>query len=82
MYFDSRYLNDSWIKHIRDLLPAYEPQVAILESLLSSAYRTSNAEEADFFYVPVLGACAIIRADEAPHMNIQVSYMLPGEFTR
>ncbi|BFI33899.1 protein MpGT47.12 [Marchantia polymorpha subsp. ruderalis] len=53
----------------------YGSEVAILESLLSSAYRTSNAEEADFFYVPVLGACAIIRADEAPHMNIQTDFL-------
>jgi len=31
-----------------------------------------NGEEADFFFVPVLDSCIINRADDAPHINMQV----------
>lgn len=43
------------------------------ESLLASEHRTTNGDEADFFYVPVLQACIVFQADDAPHMNMQVS---------
>lgn len=48
-------------------------QIALYESLLASPHRTTNGDEADFFYVPVLGACAITRADDAPHYDMQVN---------
>lgn len=49
----------------------YGAEIALYESLLQSTHRTANAEEADFFYVPVLGACLITRADEAPHLSMK-----------
>ncbi|KAK2653248.1 hypothetical protein Ddye_013104 [Dipteronia dyeriana] len=49
----------------------YGSQIAFYESLLASPYRTLNGEEADFFFVPVLDACIITRADDAPHMSMQ-----------
>ncbi|XP_058073601.1 uncharacterized protein LOC131222515 [Magnolia sinica] len=49
----------------------YGSQMALYESILASPYRTLNGEEADYFYVPVLDACLITRADDAPHLNIQ-----------
>ncbi|CAM6123952.1 unnamed protein product [Calypogeia fissa] len=47
----------------------YGAEIAFLESLLVSKHRTNNADEADFFYVPVLGACAIARGGDSPHMT-------------
>lgn len=47
-------------------------QIAIYESLLASAHRTLNGEEADFFFVPVLDSCIITRADDAPHLGLEV----------
>ncbi|TXG70461.1 hypothetical protein EZV62_005396 [Acer yangbiense] len=49
----------------------YGSQIAFYESLLASPYRTLNGEEADFFFVPVLDACIITRADDAPHLSLQ-----------
>ncbi|KAK3217773.1 hypothetical protein Dsin_011743 [Dipteronia sinensis] len=49
----------------------YGSQIAFYESLLASPYRTLNGEEADFFFVPVLDACIITRADDAPHLSMQ-----------
>eukprot|EP01018_Ginkgo_biloba_P032824 Gb_35367 [translate_table: standard] len=49
----------------------YGSQIALYESLLASPYRTLNGEEADYFYVPVLDACLITRADDAPHLTLQ-----------
>ncbi|KAL5744045.1 hypothetical protein ACOSQ2_027161 [Xanthoceras sorbifolium] len=49
----------------------YGSQIAFYESILASPYRTLNGEEADFFFVPVLDACIITRADDAPHMTMQ-----------
>lgn len=46
--------------------------MALYESILASPYRTLNAEEADFFFVPVLDSCIITRADDAPHLTMQV----------
>ncbi|XP_047311326.1 uncharacterized protein LOC124914762 [Impatiens glandulifera] len=48
----------------------YGSQMAFQESILASAHRTLNGEEADFFFVPVLDACLITLADEAPHLRI------------
>ncbi|CAK9877018.1 unnamed protein product [Sphagnum jensenii] len=53
----------------------YGAEIALYESLLASEHRTTNGNEADFFYVPVLSACAITQADAAPHMDIQREYM-------
>jgi hypothetical protein len=47
-------------------------QIAIYESLLASPFRTTNADEADFFYVPAFGACLITRADDTPHLSMKV----------
>jgi len=49
----------------------YGSQMALYESLLASPYRTLNGEEADYFYVPVLDACLITRADDAPHLSMK-----------
>ncbi|KAF5747987.1 Exostosin family protein isoform 1 [Tripterygium wilfordii] len=49
----------------------YGAQMALYESLLASPHRTLNGEEADFFFVPVLDACIITRADDAPHLSMQ-----------
>ncbi|KAM7265504.1 hypothetical protein ACFE04_003187 [Oxalis oulophora] len=50
----------------------YGSQMAFYESLLASPYRTLNGEEADFFFVPVLDACIITRAYDAPHLSISM----------
>ena len=49
-------------------------QMALYESILASPYRTLNGEEADFFFVPVLDSCIITRADDAPHLSMQVHF--------
>lgn len=49
--------------------------MAIYESILASPHRTLNGEEADFFFVPVLDACIITRADDAPHLSMQVHFL-------
>lgn len=49
----------------------YGSQMALYESLLASPYRTLNGEEADYFYVPVLDACLIARADDVPHLSMK-----------
>ncbi|XVE61184.1 hypothetical protein DITRI_Ditri06bG0019100 [Diplodiscus trichospermus] len=49
----------------------YGSQMALYESILASPYRTLNGEEADFFFVPVLDACIITRADDAPHLSME-----------
>jgi len=48
--------------------------MALYESLLASPHRTVNGEEADFFFVPVLDSCIITRADDAPHLSLQVYF--------
>ena len=48
-------------------------QIALYESLLASEHRTTNGDEADFFYVPLLYDCIVEQADAAPHLNMQVS---------
>ncbi|KAM7271751.1 hypothetical protein ACFE04_030965 [Oxalis oulophora] len=54
-----------WTDHL------YGSQMAFYENLLASPHRTLNGEEADFFFVPVLDACIITRADDAPHLSMQ-----------
>ncbi|XP_010516383.1 PREDICTED: uncharacterized protein LOC104792052 [Camelina sativa] len=49
----------------------YGSQMAFYENILATTHRTLNAEEADFFFVPVLDSCIITRADDAPHLNMQ-----------
>ena len=43
------------------------PQSVLLEALLASPHRTNDASEADYFYVPVPGACLMARAFETPN---------------
>lgn len=50
-------------------------QMALYESLLASPHRTLNGEEAYFFFVPVLDSCIITRADDAPHLSLQVYFI-------
>lgn len=47
-------------------------QVALYESLLASEHRTTDGEEADSFFVPLLHACIVGQADDAPHLSMQV----------
>ncbi|KAG0582764.1 hypothetical protein KC19_3G084200 [Ceratodon purpureus] len=49
----------------------YGAEIALYESLLSSEHRTTNGDEADFFYVPLLHACIVEQADAAPHLSTQ-----------
>lgn len=46
--------------------------MALYENILASPHRTLNGEEADYFFVPVLDSCIITRADDAPHLSLQV----------
>lgn len=46
--------------------------MAIYESVLASPHRTLNGDEADYFFVPVLDSCIITRADDAPHLSMEV----------
>ncbi|XP_006651086.2 uncharacterized protein LOC102700608 isoform X1 [Oryza brachyantha] len=48
----------------------YGAQIALYESILASPHRTLNADEADYFYVPVLDSCLITRSDDAPHLQM------------
>lgn len=50
--------------------------MALYESILASPHRTLNGDEADFFFVPVLDSCIITRADDAPHLSMQVCLQL------
>lgn len=59
----------------------YGSQMALYESILASPYRTLNAEEADFFFVPVLDSCIITRADDAPHLSLRDHLGLRGSLT-
>ncbi|XP_047315383.1 uncharacterized protein LOC124919231 [Impatiens glandulifera] len=54
-----------WTEHL------YGSQMAFYESILASSHRTLNGEEADFYFVPVLDACIITRADDAPYLNME-----------
>eukprot|EP00850_Spirogloea_muscicola_P024232 SM000505S17661 [mRNA] locus=s505:112:3996:+ [translate_table: standard] len=49
----------------------YGLEVLVTEGLLASEHRTFNAGEADYFYVPVLGGCAIARADDSPRFEME-----------
>ncbi|KAK1259684.1 putative glucuronoxylan glucuronosyltransferase F8H [Acorus gramineus] len=59
----------------------YGAQMALYESILSSAHRTLNGEEADYFYVPVLDSCIITRADDAPHLSMRETMGLRSALT-
>ncbi|KAJ8761737.1 hypothetical protein K2173_004546 [Erythroxylum novogranatense] len=59
----------------------YGSQMALYESILASAHRTLNGEEADFFFVPVLDSCIITRADDAPHLSMQEHMGLRSSLT-
>ncbi|GJP82280.1 hypothetical protein CLOP_g12515 [Closterium sp. NIES-67] len=49
----------------------YGMEVAVLESLLASPHRTTNASAADYFFVPVMGGCITARADDSPGTSMQ-----------
>ncbi|KMZ59131.1 exostosin family protein [Zostera marina] len=53
----------------------YGFQMALLESILASPHRTLNGEEADYFFVPVLDSCIIVRADDTPHFRMDGDHM-------
>ncbi|CAN6454171.1 unnamed protein product [Victoria cruziana] len=59
----------------------YGSQIALLESILASPYRTENGDEADFFFVPILEACLITRADDSPHLSMMEHRGLRSSFT-
>ncbi|KAF6158610.1 hypothetical protein GIB67_040124 [Kingdonia uniflora] len=59
----------------------YGSQMAVYESILGSSYRTLSPEEADYFFVPVLDACIITRADDAPHFSMKDSMGLRSSLT-
>ena len=48
--------------------------MALYEHLLASPYRTTNGEEADYIFVPVLDSCIMTPADDAPCLSMQVCY--------
>ncbi|CAL5392604.1 unnamed protein product [Camellia sinensis] len=54
----------------------YGSQMAFYESILASSHRTLNGEEAYFFFVPVLDSCIITRADDAPHLSLEVTRVM------
>ncbi|KAL8489607.1 hypothetical protein ACS0TY_025501 [Phlomoides rotata] len=59
----------------------YGAQMAVYESMLASPHRTLNGDEADYFFVPVLDSCIIVRADDAPHFNMQDHHGLRSSLT-
>ncbi|XP_068643172.1 uncharacterized protein [Aristolochia californica] len=59
----------------------YGAQMALYESILASPHRTLNGDEADYFFVPVLDACLITRADDAPHLSAQEHMGLRSSLT-
>ncbi|XP_026413706.1 uncharacterized protein LOC113309491 isoform X2 [Papaver somniferum] len=59
----------------------YGSQMALLESMLASPYRTLNGDEADYFFVPVLDSCIITRADDAPHLSMEEHMGLRSSLT-
>ncbi|KAJ0973617.1 hypothetical protein J5N97_015582 [Dioscorea zingiberensis] len=59
----------------------YGAQIALYESILASPHRTMNGEEADFFYVPALDSCIIVRAGDAPHLSLQEHMGLRSSLT-
>ncbi|CAI5952050.1 unnamed protein product [Closterium sp. NIES-64] len=52
-------------------LALFKGQVAVIESLLASTHRTTNASAADYFFVPVMGGCITARADDSPATLMQ-----------
>lgn len=46
-------------------------QVVLHEGLLISPHRTSNPEEADFFFVPVYGSCLMERVRHAEAVGLK-----------
>eukprot|EP00850_Spirogloea_muscicola_P014518 SM000105S13863 [mRNA] locus=s105:168661:173853:+ [translate_table: standard] len=49
----------------------YGMENAVVEGFLNSPHRTNNPEEADYFFAPLLGACAVIRGDDSPRFDFQ-----------
>ncbi|CAI5473404.1 unnamed protein product [Closterium sp. Yama58-4] len=43
----------------------------VFEGFLGSPHRTLDGDSADFFYVPLLGACIIARADDSPRFRME-----------
>ena len=75
IHWAKRSINSCIHTIIANILGSYGAiylQMAFYESILASPHRTLNGEEADFFFVPVLDACIITRADDAPHLSMEV----------
>ncbi|GJP79128.1 hypothetical protein CLOP_g9378 [Closterium sp. NIES-67] len=54
--------NDGWL---------YGLETAVFEGFLGSPHRTLDGDSADFFYVPLMGACIIARADDSPRFRME-----------
>ncbi|CAI5946693.1 unnamed protein product [Closterium sp. NIES-64] len=54
--------NDGWL---------YGLETAVFEGFLGSPHRTLDGDSADFFYVPLLGACIIARSDDSPRFRME-----------
>eukprot|EP00850_Spirogloea_muscicola_P008664 SM000046S16445 [mRNA] locus=s46:710421:716713:- [translate_table: standard] len=46
-------------------------ETAVTEGFLASKHRTTNANEADYFFVSILGGCAVIRGFDSPRQSIK-----------
>eukprot|EP00850_Spirogloea_muscicola_P011004 SM000066S20479 [mRNA] locus=s66:617960:624215:- [translate_table: standard] len=46
-------------------------ETAVTEGFLASKHRTTNADEADYFFVPILGGCAVIRGFDSPRQAVK-----------
>jgi hypothetical protein len=56
------YLRQNQTQFAYGIYQGYVLEVLVHEWLLSSAHRTTNPAEADFFYVPVYATCAMVTA--------------------
>ncbi|XP_078442215.1 uncharacterized protein LOC144711931 isoform X2 [Wolffia australiana] len=72
----NRFYSDKNRTMWTDLL--YAAEISLHESILASPHRTMNAEEADYFYVPVMDACLITRANHAPHLAVDTFFFDEG----
>ncbi|CAI7855097.1 unnamed protein product, partial [Closterium sp. NIES-53] len=48
----------------------------LFEGLLASVHRTSDPWQADYFYVPLPGACITARADDSPAYSMLGKYLV------
>ncbi|XP_076900987.1 uncharacterized protein LOC143555293 [Bidens hawaiensis] len=88
LLLEGRHFKDQCVYRIYDHENAtvwtdelYGSQMAIYESMLASSHRTLNGEEADYYFVPVLDSCIIIRAGDSPHLSIEKHRYLRSSYT-